>query len=233
MTVSLLQAWINFSAANTNLQQFGQSDDESTWNGRTGCTHTVLQRLVKAKTGQYYSHDRISQVATYPWPAQNPRMRGMFSGGGDDEVGNVMHHFGLPYVLKLDWTWAQVISATMKGPVLYGIRYGYWPEDVGYRYGGHVADGKPGGFAFRNGKSQLYGFEKGYHATLLLGQRLIRGGYRAYGNEPNHGSKTRPERPDYDSVPAKYAARAYQQYASEGRRLFAWIPTQTFRPKGY
>lgn len=233
MTTSLIDAWIAFSSANTNLQQFGQSDDESTYNGATGCTHTCLQRLVKAKTGTYYSHDQISTIATYPWPSSNRGMRGMYSGGSDNEVGKVMQHFALPYKLVNNWTWAQVIGATVKGPVLIGIRYGYWPEAPGYVYQGHHADGKPGGYADRNGKTQLFGFETGYHATILYGQKVVSGIYRTYASEPNHGSPSRPEKPDYDRVRSTYAARAYKEYGSSGRALFAWVPTTTFRPKGY
>lgn len=233
MAVTLLDAWLNFSKANTVLQQFGQKDDESTYNGATGCTHTVLQRLIKAKSGAYVSHDEVSRVATYPWPVNNPGKRGMYSGGSDNEVGKVVSHYNLPYVLRYDLTWDQIITATAKGPVLIGIRYGYWPEWSGYRYMGYAADGKPGGFAYRHGKTQLVGAEKIYHATLILGRRYVKGVYRTYANEPNHGSGSRPEKPDYDSVRSAYAKRAYLQYASDGRRLFAWVPTTTFRPKGY
>lgn len=233
MAGALLDAWLSFSINNTNLQQFGQSGDGSTYNGSTGCTHTVLQRLIKAKTGQHVTHDEISTIASYPWPKHNPRMRGLYSGGEDNEVGRVMAHYHLPYILKSNLSWAGVMAAATKGPVLIGVRYGYWPEDVGYVYHGVKADGKPGGFAFRNGKTQLRGFEKGYHAVLLLGQKMTDGTYRSYANEPNHGSASRPEKPDYDSVRSAHAARAYAQYGSTGRALLAWVPTSTFRPKGY
>lgn len=240
LIASNLERWLAFSRANAKLQQFGQAGDVSTFNGATGCTHTVLQRLIKAKTGVYYTHDQISKIATYPWPAQNGKRRGMYSGGSDDEVGRVMRHFGLPYYLKWNASWAEVQKYTRdRGPVLIGIRYGYWPEKVGYVYQGRKADGKPGGYAIRNGKTQLAGAELIYHATLFLGNSTdSAGGVRAYANEPNHGSASRPEKPDYDIVNNAYAQRAYEKYGanisgSGTRSLMAWLPTAPFSPKGY
>ena len=230
---TLLRAWKDFSRANTRYQQFGQNYDTSTFGGATACTHACLQRLVKAKTGNHYTQDQISRIATYPWPKDNPGKRGMYSGGRDDEVGKVIDHFDLPYKLQFNLPWSQVQEAMELGPVLIGIRYGYWPEWKGYRYYGHAADGRPGGYAFRHGKSQLTGFENGYHATLLLGERTVLGVRRTIANEPNHGSAARKEKPDFDSVRSSYAKRAYEQYGFEGRALLAWTPTRTFRPKGY
>ena len=225
---ALLAAWKRFSTNNRNLQQFGQSDDESTFNGATGCTHTVLQRLVKAKTGVYYSHDRISSIAGYPTAANNPGRRGMYP----SEVQRVVNHFGLPYRYKSNPTWTEIVDGMKRGPVLVGIIYGYWPEWVGYKYGGTKADGKPGGYAYRNGKTQLTGFEKGRHAVLFLGRKTVDGVWRIIANEPNHGSSSRPEKPDWDVVRSAYARRAWEQFSTSGTR-FAWLPTTTFKPKGY
>lgn len=228
-----LDAWLDFSRDNTRLQQFGQKDDESTWGGATGCTQTILQRLIKAKTGDYYSHDEISRIASYPWPENNPTMRGMWSGGGDNEVGRVLAHFNLPYQIVTGWSFDAVREESDKGPVMLAIRYGYWPEDRGYSYHGVKADGRPGGFAIKGGKTQLVGFDYGYHATLWLGRRTVSGQHRSYANEPNHGSESRPERPDFDVILTTQARRAYKKYGSTGRRLLAWVPTKAFSPKGY
>lgn len=232
-TGALLGSWLEFSRDNTNLQQFGQADDESTFNGATGCTHTILQRLVKAKTEKHYSHDQISKIASYPWPNQNRGMRGMRSGGTDNEAGRVINYFDLPYRIVFDLSFGQLADAAARGPVMVGVLYGYWPEDRGYVYGGVKADGKPGGFAVRNGKTQLRGAEGVYHATLWLGTANVNGTYTAYANEPNHRSPSRPERPDYDTITGAQLRRAYEQYGSRGRRLMAWVPTKTFKPKGY
>jgi hypothetical protein len=226
-----LRHWIEFSQKHTGLQQFGQKDDESTFGGKTGCTHTILQRLVLAHTGHLYSPDEISKIATYPWPKDNPHMRGMYSGGSDDEVGKVIRHFGLPYRLHSGGDWGDLIAAVKLGPVMVGIRYGYWPEMRGYRYNGVLANGKPGGFAKRNGKTQLSGAESIYHMILIFGRRTVStGGVRVYANEPNHGSAARPEKPDYDRVVSSDAHRAFDQYSSTGRKSVLWVPTRKFEP---
>lgn len=239
MTTALFDAWIEFSRAHPNIQQFGQRDDESTWNGATGCTHTVLQRLVLAKTGRLYSHDEISRIATYPYrPAS---MRGMYSGGSDDEAGRVIRKFGLPYKIVFGASyssWRPLLpnAGSQRGPVMAGIRYGWWPEDKGYVYGGRTADGKPNGFASKGGKTQLYGAESIYHACLIIGAKRVSdtsSTFYGYANEPNHGSGSRPEKPPYDRVTTAQIERAYKAYTSSGRRNLAWIPTAYFRPKGF
>lgn len=240
-TTALFQAWREFSLAHPALQQFGQSDDESTWNGATGCTQTILQRLILAKTGTRYSHDEISRIASYPWPAQNPNRRGMYSGGSDNEVGRVMAKFGLPYKLMSSTsyqTWRPWLpnAANERGPVMLGILYGWWPEKPGFHYGDTVSNGSPNGYASIGGKTQLTGAESVYHMILAWGARKDpdrRTTYFAYTNEPNHGSGSRPETPAYDRTTTGQLARAYLAYAHDGRPRLAWVPTTTFRPKGF
>lgn len=212
------------------LQQFGQGDDESTFNGATGCTHTVLQRLILAHTGKRVTHDQISLVAQYPWPNGNPRMRGLYSGGVNDEVGRVIRHYNLPYTLKVGLSWADMIYYMKRGPVITGVLYGYWPEKKGYVYKGRTADGKPGGFAYENGKTQLSGAEKVYHAVLFLGRAKPYVHTSIWANEPNHGSPARPEKPAFDKVNSGYAHRAWDMYRYAGRKNFAWVPTKTVVP---
>lgn len=232
--MTLLLPWLNFSKSNRHLQQFGQYDDESTYNGATGCTHTILQRLIKAKTGATPSHDIISAVAGYPFPSTNPGRRGLISGNsGSSEAERVFRRYGLPYRVVFGWSFEALKARMALGPVMLGVRYGWWPEDYGYAYYGKVADGKPNGFAFRHGKTQLTGFEQGYHAVLALGTLMVQGKEHAYANEPNHGSPARPEKPDYDDMLASQLKNAYLQYGSTGRSLLAWIPTTNFRPRGY
>jgi len=237
---TLAQAWIAFSNANAHLAQFGQADDESTWNGSTGCSHSVMQRLVKAKTGRQYSHDEISQVASYPWPAQNPRKRGMYSGGSDDEAGRVFRAFGLPYRVAFGLSYDTLRQYVNRGPVMFAVRYGYWPDWKGYRYGTIWADGTPNGYAVKAGRTQLSGAEWIYHATLVLpGVTHVSSSYLINVNEPNHGSGSRPEKPVYDTVRLSQLKKAYEAYAidhngSGSRTLVAWVPTiAAFRPKGY
>lgn len=226
----LLAAWKKYLAANRKLQQFGQGDDDSTFNGATACTHTCLQILIKAHTGTRYSIDQISRIAGYPMNIQyNPSRRGLTLA----ETQRVVSHFGLPYRLKTNATWSDVIDGMKRGPVMGGILYGYWPEDRGYVYNGRTADGRPGGFAIKNGKTQLTGAETIFHAILFVSRKRVRGVWRVIAREPNHGSAARPERPDWDTVRSSYAHRAFNQYGYTGRALFAWLPTRTFKPKGY
>lgn len=234
---TVLAKWLTFSrrADVRRLQQFGQGDDESTFNGATGCTHTDLQRLILALTGQHVSHDQISTIAGYPWPAHNPTRRGLYSGGSNDEVGRVIRHFGLPYKLVVgpdECSWADMIEYLKRGPVITGVLYGYWPEHKGYVYNGHAADGRPGGFAYEEGKTQLSGAEKVYHAVLMLGRAKPYKHMSIWANEPNHGSPSRPEHPVYDKVNSAYAHRAWDMYRYQGRSNFAWVPTKTVVPKG-
>jgi hypothetical protein len=235
-----LDEWLAFSRlyAARRLQQFGQEDCGSTWLGKTGCTHTVLQRLIYAQTGRLYTHDEISQIATYPWPSNNLRMRGMYSGGSDDEVGRVVARFGLPYRLTTRLTFRTVREYTKRGPVMLAVRYGYWPERKGYNYMGRTADGRPNGFALRYGKTQLSGAEGIFHMVLFLGvgTRRADGIYPAYANEPNHGSASRPERPDYDIVSLGQLKEAYDSVrlgygGTSGRITLAWVPTRINRPR--
>jgi len=236
---TLFQSWIYFARAHPELQQFGQRDDEYTFNGATGCTHTVLQRLVLAKTGKYYSHDEISKIATYPYRPSN--RRGLRSGGLDDEAGRVIAKFKLPYRIVFGASyssWRPLLPGASKqlGPVMVAILYGWWPEDRGYRYGRYVADGRPNGYASIGGKTQLVGAEGVYHATLAIGARKkphTTNTFYAYVNEPNHGSASRPEKPAYDRITTGQLKRAYDKYTYKGRKNLVWIPTDTFRPKGF
>ena len=241
---TLSGAWRAFSQDNRHLQQFGQQDDESVFNGSTGCTHVVLQRLIKAKTGQYLTLDEISSIASYPWPANNPRRRGMYSGGSDNEAGRVIARFRLPYRIVVGYRYETLRKYVNLGPVMLGVRYGYIPEWRGYRYGGLVADGQPNGFAIRNGATQLTPnastvVGRIYHAVLWLpGVEKVYSTYRTAYNDPNHGSPARPERPDYDvgslgQVKQMYEAYGYNLAGTGSRKLIAWVPTGEFRPRGY
>jgi hypothetical protein len=237
---SLLGAHLEFARDNTKLQQFGQGDDQSTFNGATGCTHTCLQRLIKMVTGHQVSHDEISKIAGYPWPASNKAMRGLRSGNtGSSEVEKVLKHFHIPMKVVFGWSWAKLNAALWEyGVVEVAILYGYWPEWRGYHYQGVTADGRPGGYSIRGGKTQLRGFEKGAHATLYIGRKNYpkstgAARYRLFANEPNHGSPSRPEKPDYDTVTTAQARRAYEQYATLGRKLQLWVQTRVIKPKVY
>ena len=239
--------WEAFMAAHP-FQQFGQTGDVSTFNGATGCTHTDLQKLILALTGRMYSHDEISQVAGYPWPANNPTRRGLrFANNSTNEVMRVVRKFGLPYEPYFydgplnAAVWARVGQAASVGPVMLAEKYSHHPERRGYRYNGTPADGKPNGYALLNGKTQLTGAEDIAHAVLLVAYwQSSTQGWIDDVFDPNHGSPARPEKPPYDRVTSKQvqvmvnSIRLLSVETATGikpRSLAFLIPTRTFTPR--
>jgi hypothetical protein len=179
-------------------QQFGQKDDETTFNGATGCTHTVLQWMIWRTKGKWVTHDVISHYATYPVAQFNPKRRGM----RPSEVQRVIDHYGLPYKIVHGWSVLSIAKASKLGLVGFGHLYPWWPEWRGFRYGNVKADGKPNGYATPTGKAgrtQLSGFY-GRHFGMLLGYATQDGPDLYYAWEPNHGSAVRPEKPPYDRM---------------------------------
>lgn len=226
----ILDSWLRFAAAHPQYQQFGQSGDVSTFNGGTGCTHTCFQRLIHGITGKSVTQDQISRVCHYPWPRYNRARRGMRS---PIEGMAVVRYYKLPYRFISHPTWAQITAGMNLGPVLIGVKYDWWPEWRGCRYNGYKADGRPGGFALKNGKTQLVGFYGG-HAVLALGYNKTTAGYRAYVNEPNHGSPSRPERPAYDVVTTAQLKTAMAKIATlRNGHPFAYVPIRAVKAKGY
>jgi hypothetical protein len=205
------------------IQQFGQGDDYYTFNGATGCTHTVLQTLALLWRGKFYSHDEISRLAGYPPPGSNRGRRGL----SPSEVMRFCNAARLPYKLAWGLSSSQVLQRSNYAPVMFGHAYSWTPEWKGYRYGGLTADGRPNGFASpsgRAGKTQLSGFT-GAHASLLLG--YLPDPYRAYVHEPNHGSPTRSEKPPYDIYAFRNFRPMYDSYRTVLRRTaYALIPTK-------
>lgn len=201
-------------------QQFGQTDDEYTFNGATGCTHTCLQTIALIWKDRYYSHDQISKLVGYPAPGNNGRMRGL----NYTEVQRFFTKTGIPYKVKLGLSADAVLKASNLGPVLFGHAYSWTPEWYGRTYNGIKADGKPNGYASplgKAGKTQLSGFT-GAHASLLLGYLTS-----AYVHEPNHGSPARKEKPPYDTYSITEFKRMYDSYKRTlGRTPYAVVPTR-------
>jgi hypothetical protein len=209
------------------FQQFGQSGDVSTFGGKTGCTHTVLQWLIWVWTGKWVTHDTISKVAGYPWPAHNSAKRGL----RPSEVQRVVNHYDIPYQVRTDLSAAEVRAiARERGPVGFGHAYSWWPEWKGYRYDGRTADGKPNGYARtlgKAGKTQLTGFT-GAHFGVILGVATDPNAPDiVYAWEPNHGSPARPERPAYDKMYVDQFDAVYNSYhRTLGREPYALVPTE-------
>lgn len=242
----LLNEWLEFLAepAVRQLQQFGQSGDSSTFNGATGCTHTCLQILIRAKTGKTVTHDQISRIAGYPWPAYNPNRRGLrTSTSASSELMKVVNYYHLPYkavffnrnLNESIQSWLNRVQNAY-GPVLVGVKYDWQPEHKGTVYNGLRADGKPNGYAETGGKTQLYGFS-GAHAELRVGyDELSDGQYHDWWRDPNHGSPSRPEKPAFDRFKTKQGYALIQSYRhllinGDPRSLMFVVPTSKFAPR--
>ncbi len=211
------------------FQQFGQAGDTYTANGATGCTHTILQYLAYLWLKKWYTHDQISRIAGYPSQqyVDTNRRRGL----RPTEVQRFCNVVGLPYQVRIGLTYAQVITESAKGPVGFGHSYSYWPEWQGYHYAGHVADGKPNGYASplkHGGRTQLAGFvpPKDAHFGVVLGYDVAQDNLYAW--EPNHGSASRPERPAYDFMSKLQFQRLFRSYSTVlGRDSYALVPTRS------
>ncbi len=222
MSQPILERALTVCRENPWLQQFGQTDDTSTMNGALGCTHTILQFLMMLWFGHRMTHDEISHLADYPWPAQNPTRRGL----RNTEAETFCEAVGLPYKWVYALTPSLILRATLKAPVLVGVRYKDWP--AAKSQGVPPRNGWRNGNASRYGADQPFGFDGG-HAVAALGYQTVAGAVVVYGKEPNHGSPARPKRPDYDTFTAAQfyrAARSWKSLYPTGA-TYALVPTRT------
>lgn len=210
------------------VQQFGQPNDRSVRNGALGCTHTVLQYLAYLWLGRWYTLDQVSALAGYP--------AGVNRGLRPTEVQRFCTKVGLPYVVRLNLPWTEVLRiANTRGPVGFGHSYSRWPEQYGAVYLGVRADGRPNGYASprgRPGRTQLTGFlpPNDAHFGVVFGWDPTRGAStaRVVGWEPNHGSPARPELPAYEAMTTAQFEVVYESYQRIlGRTPYALIPTRS------
>ena len=221
MTKPVLERALTVARENPWIQQFGQSGDVSTLNGALGCTHTILQYLMKIWFNEHWTHDRISDLVGYPWPAHNPSRRGMYN----TEVATFCEAVDLPYEWQYDLTPSQILQKTALAPIMLGVKYKDWP--AAKSMGTPPLNGFRNGNASRYGADQPYGFD-GAHAVCILGYQTVAGSTLVYAKEPNHGSPARPKRPDYDTFTSAQFSRA----AASWKKLFpagntyALVPTE-------
>ena len=201
------------------VHQFGQSNDATTFAGRTACTHVALQVLIEFWTGRRATIDEISRIAFYPKPAANPEMRGL----RPVEVVRVLQHFKMPYRLALGLSVEELLRASNKGPCLFGMRYGDYPRN----------DALPPWrarppYAEVNGATQRAGFD-GAHAGVLGGYEFdaTDARYEAYTVEPNHasGRPENPKNPPFDLITTSQLRQAF-----EAIKTTAWNATYAFVP---
>lgn len=200
------------------FQQWGQSNDARTRNGKTGCTDTVLQFLALLWTGRMPTHDEIRTVAGVSGAPD----RGL----RPTEVQKVCDHYGLPYRVVTDITADEVLTLSKRGPVGFGHEYSYWPEQRGAVYGNRHADGK------RNGYAQPKGRPGATQLDAVIAHFGLVMGVSSFGNvftwEPNHGSPARPERPPYDVMEKSQFRRLFDSYQDAlGRSPYALVPTRS------
>ncbi len=200
------------------FQQHGQKDDARTRNGATGCTDTVLQYLLVLWLGKHVTHDQIRTVAGVAGAPD----RGL----RPTEVQRVCDHYGLPYQVRTDMTFADVLYLTKRGPVGFGHAYNYWPEQLGKVYAGRKASGRINGFAQplgTGGATQIGGVFA--HFGIVFG---VSSQGNVFGWEPNHGSPARPERPAYEWMERDQFERVFESYQTGlGRGAYALIPTRS------
>lgn len=201
------------------FQQFGQSNDDLTNNGATGCTDTCLQFISRLWNKGIWTHNQIRRkVGHYT------KTTGLTSG----EVAAFCRSVGLPYSVRIGSgaiTANEMLAYSRRGPVLVGEMYSHHPEWKGFRYGGKVADGLPNGFARpleKAGKTQLSGFY-GRHAIVLLGYTDRD---HVYVMEPNHGSPSRPEKPPFDVMTFDQFRMLVNSFKSSTGSTYCFIPTK-------
>lgn len=232
--------WQDFCRSHLWLQQFGQSNDSASFDGRTGCGFTVLQALALGWKNKTYTHNQIAAMVGYPTALQMITQTGLTQ----SQVRTFINKAQLPYVIvpatpnAREWTYSEVMRrANLFGPVAVALRYDDQPEWKGKVYLGTKADGKPNGYASplgKAGKTQLTGFENGSHLDLVLGYHVIRNPNGTVNRrvvhvkDPNHGSTIRPERPPFDDMTETQFKQLYESPRKIGRRLYAIVPTQTF-----
>jgi len=217
--------------AHPELQQFGQPDDGNVWDGRTACTHTCWQIVALLWLGRKFTLNHINTYAGMP--ARAKTSGGSPRGMRHEESAHLVATLKLPYKLITGRPWSEVQSAQRRGPVIYGTRYGSQPDQRGAHYDGATANGLPNGYAIKNGRTQLTGFENGAHAVLGASARTLTmpSGHvvrvEELRRDPNHGSPGRHERPAYDVITVQQAEREYDDYHDVLHRVtFAWVPTK-------
>jgi hypothetical protein len=237
----ILREWTEFFRAHPSLFQFGQRDDESTFNGSTGCTHSNVQSLHLAISGTYMSQDEISKLCGYPWPFNNPNQRGMrVSDNPGEELNTCIRKLKLPYAIHFfasltSAVWTFISERNNDGPVLTAANYSHIPRKVGK---GPTRNG----FAEIGGATQF---------GLIGGHSLLRLGYdrrtdehagsvdtrwHDWWHDPDHGSPSRPETPAFDrylSAQGKATIESVQTLRVNGRAwpIMVAVPTRPVHPK--
>ena len=215
--------------------QFGQSGDVSTYNGATGCGHTVWQFIIKFWLNRWLTHDDISRLAGYPWPVLNPNRRGL----RPSESEKLIYKLKLPYRFVWNPTLSELLQASNWGPVLWPHWYGVYPNWKDYH--GQTPPSPYARPLRHAGRNQFKNFFAG-HASCELGYLPILGTtgkiirYDVWNFEPNHDSPVRPENVAYDIITSSQMWKAHRALLAPPSsqignsipwtNLWAFIPTK-------
>lgn len=239
-----LGAWIEFYEEHPSQFQFGQRKDVSTFNGSTGCTHEWCQSMHLALTGEFLSQDDISRLCGYPWPDNNPSMRGMrASTDPEEELNTVIRKLHLPFEIKFyarmtDGLYTALCAMSNNGPLGVAVNYPYLPRSRSR------SQGALNGIAEVGGATQV-GLTGGHMATWLGYDRRTdahpagskpRSRWHHWWHDPDHGSTSRPERPAWDRFTAGQGKEAIESIQTirikgEPRHIMVIAPTRPLMPK--
>lgn len=203
--------------------QFGQAQDQLTFDGMTACGHTCVQFIVGLVKRRLVTLNDVARAVGYPDARQAAFHIGLY----ERQVIEALKHFGIGYEIRGDLSARELIDiAHQRGPVIIEYVYGWTPERQGYTYRGVRADGRPNGYARplgTTGKTQLVGFEDGYHYSLLLSY-YKRGSERerVYFRDTNRDSLPRPESSAYDVISQAQFARMYRSLDGPGGKGYLW-----------
>jgi hypothetical protein len=238
---SILAEWTAFFAAHPDLFQFEQRDDESTYNGSTGCTHSNLQSLNLAIHGDFLSHDEISKLCGYPWPEDNPGKRGMrVSDQPSEELPTCLRRLHLPYEIHFfarmtDAVWTYICERNNNGPILTAVNYPYLPRHKGSGLNGHAELGGATQSGLTGGHSVIrLGYDKRTDTHGSDVKPIAR--WHDWWHDPDHASPARPERPPFDrflSPQGRKAIESVQTLRVNGRPwpIMVAVPTRPVHPR--
>ena len=240
---AILSEWCDFFRAHPSLFQFGQKDDESTFNGSTGCTHSNVQSLNLAINGDFLSQDEISKLCGYPWPEDNPGMRGMrVSDQPSEELNTIIRRLHLPYEIHFfsrmnDALWTFICERNNDGPILTAANYSHIPRKIGKgpTKNGYAETGGANQYGLVGGHSMLrLGYDKRVDAHPVGSKPVAR--WHDWWHDPDHGSPVRPGRPAFDrmlSPQGRVTIESVQTLRVNGRpwSIMVAVPTKPVHPK--
>src|SRR5262245_54143276 len=157
--------------SNLDMQQFGQKRSEHVHDGRTACTHTVLQYLYLAFKGTKLSLNDVNKLAGMPRNAKSDE--GFERGMRPNEFKTFIRNAKLPMKVVFGRSFSDLLKASEDGPVFYAMRYGAAPRRA------------PNGATQALSNDRVRNMR---HAVVMLGFEDTPKGRMGYRKDPNHRS---------------------------------------------